>query len=415
MSETYLTIPKVVKGNVKLPLSKSECNRLLIIHALATGKADIPNISDAQDSRLLHALLQQSAATESDVFDAGPAGTTMRFLTAYFSLLPGKRVLTGTARMQKRPIGVLVNALRELGAKITYLGEDGYPPLQIEGGVLRGGEIEVDGSISSQFISALLMIGPMLHNGLVIRFKGPVVSRPYINMTIRIMERFHVYAIWDSDTLSVSNQRYIIDDPEKQFYVEPDWSAASYWYSIAALADEADIFLEGLKKESLQADAVTALIYPFLGVSTVFEDKGVRLTKNHYRPQAFAFDFEDCPDIVQTVAVTAAAKKIPVLMRGLNTLRTKETDRINALKTELHKFGVITSEPHPGVLEIKEFSDVSVSDITVSTYEDHRMAMAFAPMAVKFPRLHILHPDVVSKSYPEFWQELNKVGALSEH
>lgn len=407
---TGLTIPRVLKGEVKLPLSKSECNRMLIIRAITGTEIELPEISDAADTvslrRILESLKQHN---DGDTYDVGPAGTTMRFLAAYFAATPGVYELTGSARMKQRPIAILVKALEQLGADIEFTGKEGFPPLKIFGGPLQGGEIEMDGSVSSQFVSALLMIAPTMHSGLVIRFKGPIVSRPYIDMTIRIMERFGVSPVWDGDTLSVSNQHYEIDDAAEQFRVEPDWSAASYWYSMAALADEADIFLPGLRKESLQADSVCALLFPFLGVSTAYEENGVRLTKNGYRPGAFAFDFEDCPDIVQTVAVTAAALKIPTLLCGLNTLRVKETDRISAVKNELAKIGVNCEEPGPGMLELKNFSDHLQSPLTIATYEDHRMAMAFAPLAIKYPGIIIEDPEVVNKSYPGFWKEIERI------
>lgn len=407
-----LNVPKVLKGNVRLPLSKSECNRLQIIRAITGTHEQLPLVSDANDSQILLSLLEKSESNPSDnTFDCGPAGTTLRFLTAYFSSLPGTRVLTGSARMQKRPLGILVDALRQLGAQIRYLGNEGFAPIEITGTKLQGGQIELDGSVSSQFVTALLLIAPTLHNGLVIRFKGPVASMPYILMTLRIMERFHVFSIWDGDTLSVSNQKYLVEDPAKQFKVEADWSAASYCYGLVAIAEEADVFLEGLHEHSLQGDAISALVFPFLGVSTKYEEGGVRITKNHYAPKAFAFDFEDCPDIVQTCAVVAAAKKIPLLMRGLNTLRVKETDRIHALVTELKKIGVVCSEPGKGILEIRSFDGAKESDLIIDTYEDHRMAMAFAPLAILYPGIKMKEPHVVAKSWPNFWEELKKLGA----
>ncbi|MBI3512234.1 MAG: 3-phosphoshikimate 1-carboxyvinyltransferase [Bacteroidetes bacterium] len=405
-----LNISRKLKGEVKLPLSKSECNRLLIIRAITGTEYWIPEISDAEDTVSLgRIILELKDHKDGNTYDVGAAGTTMRFLSAYLSAIPGVFNLTGTARMKDRPIGILVHALEQLGADIEFPEKEGFPPLKIFGGPLNGGEIEVDGSVSSQFISALLMIAPTMHKGLVIHFKGNIVSRPYIEMTIRIMERFHIYPIWDGNSLVVSNQHYVIDDPEKQFEVEADWSAASYWYSMAALADEADIFLPGLKEDSLQADSVCALLFPFFGVSTTFTEKGVRLTKNGYRPNAFAFDFEDSPDIVQTVAVTAAALKIPTLMCGLNTLRLKETDRIKAIKSELKKTGVKCEEPGRGMLEIKTFDGKVDPKIKISTYEDHRMAMSFAPLGIKFPGIEIEDPEVVKKSYPGFWEEVGKI------
>lgn len=412
-SISTLTIPRILKGSMKLPLSKSECNRLLIIRALTGTAEQIPHISDAQDSQVLLRLLAKSELqdTQDNIYDCGAAGTTLRFLAGYFSSLPGTRILTGTSRMQKRPLGILVQALRQLGAQIKYLGEEGFAPIEITGTKLRGGQIELDGSVSSQFVTSLLLIAPTLHNGLVIRFNGPVASAPYILMTLRIMERFHVFGIWNGDTLSVSNQKYLVDDPRTQFQVEADWSAASYCYALTAIADEADIFLEGLHERSLQGDAVCALVFPFLGVSTSYENGGVRLSKNNYVPKAFAFDFEDCPDIVQTCAVVAAAKRIPMLMGGLNTLRVKETDRIHAVITELKKFGVSCAEPEKGVLEIRSFDGPCAEDPLVETYEDHRMAMSFAPLSILHPSMKMKSSDVVQKSWPGFWAQLKQLGA----
>lgn len=417
--KAVITIPNKLKGTVRLPLSKSECNRLQIIRALTGTQEPMHGMSDAQDSQVLAQLLGRSHPSETlamtgeeNVFDCGPAGTTMRFLTAYFSTLPGTRVLTGSARMQKRPLGVLVEALRALGAQITYKGEEGFAPIEITGKKLRGGQIELDGSISSQFVTALLLIAPTLHNGLVIRFTGPVASMPYILMTLRIMERFGVFGIWDGDTLSVSNQSYKVEDAATQFRVEADWSAASYCYSLVAIADEADIFMEGLLEGSLQGDSMLAWLFPFLGVTTKYEEGGVRLTKNGYLPKAFAFDFEECPDIAQTCAVVAVAKKIPMLMRGLNTLRVKETDRIHALITELKKLGAGITEPGKGLIEIRSFDGPADSPLEIDTYEDHRMAMAFAPLAIRYPGLVMNDIAVVSKSWPGFWDELEKLGAF---
>ncbi|HLG03886.1 MAG TPA: 3-phosphoshikimate 1-carboxyvinyltransferase [Bacteroidia bacterium] len=406
-----LSIPDDLKGEIKLPLSKSECNRMLIIRAITGTDIDLPEISDAEDTVALRKILDQlKHHTDGDTYDVGPAGTTMRFLAAYLASIPGVFHLKGSARMNHRPIGVLVKALESLGADIEFEEKEGFAPLKIFGGPLKGGEIEMDGSVSSQFVSALLMIAPTMHSGLVLNFKGPIVSRPYIDMTIRIMERFNVFPVWDGDVLSVSHQDYEIENAASQFSVEPDWSAASYWYAMAALARDANIFLPGLKKESLQADSLCAMIFPFMGVSSTFEENGVRLTKNGYKPHAFAFDFSDSPDIVQTVGVVAAALKIPTLLCGLNTLRIKETDRVAAMIAELAKIGVHCEEPGEGLLEIKTFKGAVQSPLKITTYDDHRMALSFAPLAIKYPGMIIENPDVVRKSYPGFWEELKKMG-----
>lgn len=419
MSRCILTKPdKKLTGSIHLPASKSESNRLLIMQALSEEPFSIENLSDAEDTVTMKALLEKAAQEHpaGEIFDTGAAGTTMRFLTAYFSTLPGTRVLTGTERMKKRPISILVDALRQLGAKIDYLEEEGYPPLQIEGAPLRGGEVELDGSVSSQFVSALLMIAPVLHNGLVIRFKTEVTSRPYINMTARIMEKLGVYAVWQDDetAISVSQQPYLPSTEDIiTISVEPDWSAASYWYAMAALSEETDLYIHGLKKESLQGDSMTANVFTFFGVNSVFDESGtgVRLSKAAYVPsEKFGFDFVDTPDIVQSVAVVAAALKVPSLIRGVHTLKVKETDRVAALIKEIAKIGAKINEPGPGMMEVDVFEDIVASTLEFDTYEDHRMAMSLAPLALKYDRITINDPGVVRKSYPGFWEDLKKVG-----
>lgn len=406
-------------GSVRLPASKSESNRLLIMQALAEEPFGIENLSDAEDTVTLKRLLDQAAVAETPgaVFDTGPAGTTMRFLTAYFATCEGKRVLTGTERMKKRPIHILVDALRQLGAKIEYLEEEGFPPLQIEGTKLKGGEITLDGSVSSQFVSALLMIAPVLHNGLVIRFSGEITSRPYINMTMRIMEKLGVYAVWqeEENAISVSQQPYLPSTSDIiNLRVEPDWSAASYWYAMAALSDECDLFLHDLKKDSLQGDAILANLFTFFGVNSEFSEdgSGVRLRKAAYLPtRKFGFDFSDTPDLVQATAVVAAALKVPSLFKGVHTLKIKETDRVHALTVELRKIGAQFTEPGPGLFEADDFKDTTDAPLSFHTYEDHRMAMSLAVLAIWQP-LVIETPHVVKKSYPGFWEDMRSVGFL---
>ncbi|TND07522.1 MAG: 3-phosphoshikimate 1-carboxyvinyltransferase [Bacteroidetes bacterium] len=411
---------KTLKGSITLPASKSESNRLLIMQALSEEPFYIENLADAEDTVTLKALLEKvSRPHEEDyVFDTGAAGTTMRFLTAYFSTLAGTRVLTGTERMKKRPISILVDALRGIGAKIDYIEEEGFPPLKIEGAALRGGEIELEGNVSSQFISALLMIAPLLHNGLVMRFKGEITSRPYINMTIRIMEKLGVYAMWQDDdtSISVSQQPYLPSAEDIiTISVEPDWSAASYWYTIAALADEVDFRIEGLQRESLQGDSILAHLFTFFGVNSTFDENGigVHLAKAPRVPsELFGFDFSDTPDIVQSVAVVSAALKVPSLFKGVHTLKIKETDRVTALIKELSKIGATLTEPGPGLMEAVTFGGAVQSPLVFDTYEDHRMAMSLAPLAIKFGEVTINDPGVVKKSYPGFWDDLKKVGFI---
>lgn len=400
---------KKIIGTIELTASKSESNRALIIQALCSEKFEIKNLATAQDTETLNKILQ---SPDSELIDVGPAGTTMRFLTAYFATKIGTRTLTGSDRMKKRPIGILVNALRDLGAHIQYLDKEGFPPLKITGKSLRGGEIEMDGNVSSQFISALLLISPELQNGLVINFKSNVTSRPYINMTLNMMEEFRVYGQWHENSISVSKQNYHRKSEEDYAYeVEADWSAASYWYAMVALSEEADLTIKGLQNPSLQGDAILADVFTFFGVKTEFISGGIRITKNRIKDEHFGFDFSDCPDLAQTVAVVVSGLNIPSLFNGLHTLRIKETDRIEALKTELKKIGTEVEILNDNSIKITPSSVIGLPT-SISTYDDHRMAMAFSALAMKLDSITIENPEVVKKSYPNFWNDLKSLGFL---
>lgn len=402
---------KKIKGTIELTASKSESNRALIIQALCEDEFEIDNLAKAEDTQTLKEILYTPGLQNINV---GPAGTTMRFLTAYYSTRPGVRVITGSDRMKKRPVGILVDALRELGANISYTEKEGFPPVKIEGGVLKGGEVEMDGNVSSQFISALLLISPALQNGLVIRFKGDVTSRPYINMTLKMLEEFRVYGVWHENSISVSKQNYHCKSESDYVYrVEGDWSSASYWYAIVALAEEAELEIKGLKNPSLQGDAIIADVYTFFGVKTEYTADGIRLTKMRIKDEHFGFDFSDCPDIAQTVAVTTAALQIPSFYNGIHTLRIKETDRILALQNELKKIGVEVEIRSDKAVKIIPSPVLNVPS-SISTYDDHRMAMAFASLAMKFESVIIEHPEVVKKSYPAFWDDLKRLGFVIE-
>lgn len=411
---------KKIKGSIELTASKSESNRALIIKALCKDNFEIKNLATAQDTQTLQEILladkkQLSIKNKSEItYDVGPAGTTMRFLTAYFSAKPGTRILTGSDRMKQRPINTLVNALRKLGATIYYLEEDGFPPLRIEGKLLNGGEIEMDGNISSQFISALLLASPAFKNGLVINFKQTLTSRPYINMTLKMMEEFDVYGVWNGNSIIVSKQRYKTKDPNYIYHVEGDWSAASYWYAFAALADEVDFKIKGLKEDSLQGDAMVAKLFNFFNVHTNYSKNTIHLTKTKTKVeiQQFGFDFSDCPDLAQTVAVVVGLLKMPAFFTGLHTLRIKETDRVLALKNELEKIGVNIEILNDESVEItpSPIPVIPSSTCYIKTYEDHRMAMAFSALAIKLKSISIEEPNVVKKSYPYFWNDLEKVG-----
>ena len=395
--------PSTVNTSIQLPASKSISNRALIIHALSNGMETLSNLSDCDDTRVMVKALKGS----SELIDIMAAGTAMRFLTAYLSTTPGEHILTGTQRMQQRPIQILVNALRELGAQIEYTTNEGFPPLRICGTTLAGSQITLKGNVSSQYISALLMIGPVLKNGLQLELTGEVISRPYINLTLQLMKEFGASATWTSgNSITVEPQPYHCIP----FTVESDWSAASYWYQIAALTPEADIELKGLFRNSYQGDSRGADVFARLGVSTEFTDNGVRLKKTGEVPQRLDEDFVDIPDLAQTFVVTCALLDIPFRFTGLQTLKIKETDRINALKAELAKLGYVLHDENDSILSWDGERCEPQAIPVIETYEDHRMAMAFAPAAIRFPQMEIAEPQVVSKSYPAYWEDLKRAG-----
>ncbi|MBH8557723.1 3-phosphoshikimate 1-carboxyvinyltransferase [Hymenobacter negativus] len=403
-----------LRGTAQLPASKSEANRALILQALAGG-GTLSNLSDANDTQLMQCLLATAPGTTE--LSAEDAGTVMRFLTAYLAVTNWRGRLTGTARMQQRPIKVLVDALRQAGASINYLNNDGYPPLEIAGftaapETTAPTELSVRGDISSQYISALLMVGPRLPGGLRLTLTGHIGSRPYINMTVALMQRFAANYTAEGDVLTVRPGAYHPTD----YTIESDWSAASYWYALVALAPAgSEITLPDLRRESLQGDQAIAGMMTQFGVETTFLTDGVHLRQVPLAPQTEiqTLDFTDCPDLAQTVAVVAAALARPVDMTGLESLRIKETDRIVALQTELAKFGGNLRDLGEGRFRA-ESTGFDVNNQSVATYHDHRMAMAFAPLAMRGP-LTIESPSVVRKSYPQFWKELTKSGfAVSE-
>ena len=392
-----------LKATIPLPSSKSESNRALIIQALSQGKVELDNLSSARDTQTMIRLL----SSEGHVLDVIDAGTTMRFLTAYFSAVSRDQILTGTPRMCKRPIGILVEALRELGAEIEYWKQEGFPPLHIisKGSHMEGGEISMQGNVSSQYITALLMIGPTLKGGLRINLEGEISSRPYIEMTRGLMAHFGVESRWEDQSIIVEEQAY----QKNSYTIESDWSAASYWYAMVAIAEDAEVTLLGLRKDSMQGDRGIVELMKKFGVGSRFNKDGVTLTK--INPQAgkglLEIDFSDMPDMAQTVAAVSAAKGIPVRMTGLHTLRIKETDRIDGICNELAKFGVEV-QVDGNICTID--GTVGKSSSIIKTYDDHRMAMAFAPLLFTQNSLMIDDPEVVQKSYPEFWQHLKLAG-----
>ena len=402
---------KELKGTIRLTASKSESNRVLIIRALCRQHFEIVDLAAAEDTQTLLRILtdHSNGGLREKVINAGAAGTTMRFLTALFAATNGSCILTGSERMKQRPVGILVDALRKIGASIDHMEKEGYPPLKIEGKKLPGGVLGIDGSVSSQFISALLLIAPTLDKGLKLHLEGHVTSVPYIQMTLSVMERFGIKYSWDENVISIARQEYMRDEP---YYIEADWSAASYYYSMAALAGEVDLNIMGLQKQSLQGDAVLAGLYASFGVKTEFIEGGIRLSKGRAVVKEFSYNFSNCPDIAQTVAVTVAALGIPAQLTGLHTLRIKETDRIAALQNELQKLGVRT-EATGSSLIIYPKGQIHTPAASIQTYMDHRMAMSFAPLAL-LNEIRIGDPAVVVKSYPGFWDDLGSLGFTVE-
>ncbi len=391
-----------LSGLVQLEGSKSISNRLLIMQAFSDHPATIHHLSPGDDTRALERILQSNDAAG----DVGAAGTTMRFLTSYYACRNGVKTLTGSERMLQRPIGILVDALRALGAEIHYLGEQGYPPLEIHGKKLEGGQLTIRADVSSQYISSLLMCAPLMKQGLQLQLEGKVGSFPYIRMTLELMRNMGIGFEMNGNIITVFPGKY----ESIETWVEGDWSAASYYFSMAALCPGSALRIDGLFPESLQGDSQLISIYEQLGVEADFHNKHLLLSGTGKLVDTFRYDFTECPDLAQTVAVTCAALGIPARLTGLESLRIKETDRTAALATELMKFNVRFTEDGPAwVLQGKA---ERVEGVRIKTYDDHRMAMAFAPMAILQP-LTIQDPGVVAKSYPSFWDDLNRLGFSS--
>jgi len=393
-----------LKGEAKrLPSSKSLSNRALVLQALAGNQPVVSNLSDARDTVLMNKLV---GSTEK-VVDVMDAGTTMRFLTAYFSIKGVSKVMTGTPRMKERPIGLLVDALRAIGVSIDYLERDGFPPIEIKG--FEGQKVEevtIPGNVSSQYISALMMTGPALPKGLRIKLTGKVGSRPYIDMTAALMKHFGVEAKFEGDTIYVKPAAY----KAAPYRVEGDWSGASYWFGFTALAKDASIYLPGMTDRSLQGDRAIVEIMARLGVTTVFDGKGAQLSKSGME-RSIEWDFTDCPDLAQTVLPVCAAKGVVGTFTGLESLYIKETDRVAALRAELGKIGAAIVEPSKGVWRLEPGRVDGVRHVEIETYHDHRMAMGLAPLATMMD-VTIVAPEVVNKSYPGYWEDVNAVGFI---
>lgn len=406
---SYLILKKTthLTGTIhKLSSSKSISNRALILKALSGNQSVVSNLSDARDTVLMASLV----GNPTKVIDVMDAGTTMRFLTAYFALTNQNKILTGTARMKERPIGILVDALRTLGAQIDYLENEGFPPIETKGFTKQQTEsLTIPGNISSQYISALMMVAPTLPQGLTLSLTGKIGSVPYIEMTAALMEQFGVKPeiTLPEQTIRIAPAKY----KTSQVVVEADWSAISYWYGFTALAQEAEITLPNVSSNSLQGDRVIATIMEKLGVYSTFKNNQLILSKQNAESK-LVWDFKDCPDLAQTVVPVCAVKGIPGEFTGLESLRIKETDRIAALQNEIAKVGATLTEPATGKWILTP-GKIPTSQITINTYHDHRMAMGFAPWAT-LTNLKINSPAVVNKSYPGFWEDVSSVGILVE-
>ncbi|MFZ5552278.1 MAG: 3-phosphoshikimate 1-carboxyvinyltransferase [Bacteroidota bacterium] len=400
---------------VELPSSKSISNRMLIIQHLCPQPLFLHHLSSAKDTSTLVELLKKIKEKNTGNLDTGPAGTTFRFLTALLSITEGTHFLTGSERMKERPVETLVNALRSLGADIMYTERNGFPPLKITGKKITGGELVMNTSVSSQFVSAMMLIATEMQNGLTIHFSEKPVSWPYIRMTAELMQLQGISIRLNENFVQISPGNYKKGD----FTIEADWSSASYWYEVAALSEECEIHLGGLSKNSLQADVTAAAIFEKFGVKTFYHPTGIILSKekNPGLPNRFEYNFSDCPDIAQTVACTCAGLGIEAHLSGLSTLRIKETDRISALITELKKLNIsCETKKNDELIILSQKNHASpdgswlIPHGSISTYHDHRMALAFAPLSLKCAEISIENPGVVEKSYPLWWNDLSKAG-----
>lgn len=393
---------------IHLPTSKSESNRLLIMQALSANAFHIDKLSTAEDTLLLQKALSSSA----ERIDVGMAGTAFRFLTAYYACQAGRKtLLTGAERMKKRPIALLVNALRELGAEIRYLEEEGYPPLAIQGKVLKGGKLTMDGSVSSQFISALLLIAPTLRSPLTLEL-NELVSKPYVDLTIALMNKLNAKLVREGNILKVDLAKYHTD---QAIEVEADWSSAAFFYQLVAFEPSLSLELMGLNKNSHQGDKRLAELYKTFGVHTSFKKASIILTSTNQSQPTFQADLSDCPDLIPSVAVTAAVLSKKAVIKGVQTLRIKESNRIEALKRELKKMGVELTEIDDHSIELHPKEAVNAKQkLSFLTYNDHRMAMCLAPLVFCFDEVEIENPLVVNKSFTGFWEELKRCGVRIE-
>ncbi len=405
-------LPGRLEGSFHINGSKSISNRLLILQALAGSKASLKNLSTAKDTERLRESMKMIADCSGSriplVVDAADAGTVMRFLVAYLSASEGMWLLTGNERMQRRPIRELVGALLKLGAKINYTSEDGFPPLKIEGTSLHSAELEMDPSVSSQFVSALMMIAPRIPGGLVLHFSKEPVSFPYIEMTASLMKRYGVCAKMTKQSITIPEGNY----KPIPVNIEPDWSSAAFWYEMAAIHGDASLFLKGFEKESIQGDRVIADIFLQLGVDTQFTNDGIHLLTTGKHTESFDYDFSDHPDLVPAVLATCAALGMKARLSGIAHLRFKESDRLDALQRELRKTGAsVRIDQDKLILEPNEKAVEGLLEF--DTYNDHRMVMSLAPLAFRYNEVLLHDPLTVNKSYPDFWRHVQQTGRLA--
>lgn len=398
--------PEVLCTTIHLPSSKSMSNRALILNALSLSPYPIRNLSVCEDTQ----VLVDAFNSKSNVFDIKAAGTAMRFLTAFLSGMEGEWIVKGSKRMHKRPIHPLVDTLIAMGAEIDYLEKEGFPPLKIKGRKLKGGEFYLSGNISSQFISAILMVAPLMESGLVLHIENEIVSKPYVDLTLNMMEKCGVQGKWENNSIFVKPQKY----NAVEFAVEADWTAASYWYEMTSLIPGAEVTLKGLEKNSFQGDANGAALFSYLGVTTEYLPDGIIIRNKGKKSKKFFHDFVNEPDLAQTFAATCCFMDIPFLFSGVQSLKIKETDRVAALINELKKLGYQLKENGKGMLEWDGERCSPEKEPVIETYDDHRMAMSLAPGAVLFAPLIMNEPKVVSKSYPDFWNDLRQAGFTIE-
>jgi 3-phosphoshikimate 1-carboxyvinyltransferase len=411
LNKVHIQYPKgqMLKGSIQLPGSKSISNRCLVIRALCGDSFDIENLSAAEDTKKMQQLLHTSEA----MINAGDSGTVMRFLTAYYAAQDGTRIMNGSSRMQQRPIGPLVEALQKLGANIEYASRNGFPPLRIKGQKLQGNNLSIPGNVSSQFITALLLLSPTFSKDVfTLEINGPIVSKPYIDMTLGLMRNFGVAADWNGELIEVFAGAYSNTNlSNNKYFVEPDWSASAFWYQAALLADEAEIHLPGLKRESFQGDRIVADFFGMLGVKTEYHKDGITISKGKTTIKQCIADFSDVPDIVIPFVFACATAQIQLRANGLYTLRIKESDRIDALVKSLQGLGTENIHPEKDALSFGDTRSI-VNTQLFNGWSDHRIIMGLAMTAIRKGEVSISDPSHVNKSYPGFWEDLKQLGFL---